>query len=92
MSIFLMGCYDAHSRQWKTVTKVHSGFDDATLDKHQADLGPKMTKIKGDFSKVPLWLDCTRQMVPDFVVKDPTDMPGLAADLILFCFLFVKTH
>jgi len=75
MSIFLMGCYDAHSRQWKTVTKVHSGFDDATLDKHQADLGPKMTKIKGDFSKVPLWLDCTRQMVPDFVVKDPTDMP-----------------
>ena len=25
MSIFLMGCYNAETRQWCTVTKVHSG-------------------------------------------------------------------
>ena len=75
MSIFLMGCYNQETRQWCTVTKVHSGFDDATLDRHQKDLGPKMVKIKGDYSKVPNWLDCTRQMVPDFVVKDPKDSP-----------------
>ena len=55
--------------------QVHSGFDDATLERHQSTLGPKMIKIKGDFNKVPLWLDCSRQMVPDFVVKDPTDSP-----------------
>ncbi|KAI8046838.1 hypothetical protein M5D96_003052 [Drosophila gunungcola] len=30
LSIFLMGCYDATGRLWKTVTKVHSGLDDAT--------------------------------------------------------------
>ena len=57
------------------LSQVHSGYDDATLERIQSTLGPKMTKIKGDYSKVPLWLDCTRQMVPDFVVKDPTDSP-----------------
>ena len=34
-----------------------------------------MVKIKGDFNKVPDWLDCTRQMVPDFVAKNPQKSP-----------------
>lgn len=32
LSIFLMGCYDHGTKRWKTVTKVHSGLDDATLN------------------------------------------------------------
>ncbi len=75
MSIFLMGCYDKESKQWCTVTKVHTGVDEATLDKLQGELQPNMVKIKGDYSKVPLWLNCTRQMAPDFVAKDPKKSP-----------------
>ena len=75
MSIFLMGCFDKTKSIWKTVTKVHTGHDDETLDRLQKELGPKMMKIKGNFDKVPVWLDCTRQMVPDFVAKDPKESP-----------------
>lgn len=74
MSIFLMGCYDGKS-QWRTVTKVHTGHDDETLDRLQGQLGPNMKKIKGNYDSVPSWLDCTRQMVPDFVAKDPKTSP-----------------
>lgn len=35
MSIFLMGCYDEAKRVWCTVTKVHGGHDDKTLEKLQ---------------------------------------------------------
>ncbi|XP_050527086.1 DNA ligase 3 isoform X2 [Daktulosphaira vitifoliae] len=35
MSIFLMGCYDAKKDVWCTVTKVHGGHDDKTLEKLQ---------------------------------------------------------
>ena len=34
-----------------------------------------MIKIKGNVDKVPDWLDCNRQMVPDFVAKNPKDSP-----------------
>ena len=34
-----------------------------------------MLKIKGNIDKIPLWLDCTRQMSPDFVAKDPKMSP-----------------
>ena len=34
-----------------------------------------MTKIKQDFNSVPHWMNCFRQMVPDFVVKDPKKSP-----------------
>ena len=70
-----MGCYDKFKQKWNTVTKVHTGVDDATLDKLQGQLTPLMTKIKQDFDKVPKWLKCTRQMAPDFVAKDPKKMP-----------------
>ena len=75
MSIFLMGCYDRNHHKWKTVTKVHTGHDDETLERLQKELEPNMSKIKGNFDRIPEWLDCTRQMSPDFVAKDPKLSP-----------------
>ncbi|KAF0294238.1 DNA ligase 3 [Amphibalanus amphitrite] len=71
MSVFLMGCFDG--RRWRTVTKVHGGHDDATLDRLQTEL--KMTKISKDPSRVPKWLECSKTMIPDFVVQDPQSSP-----------------
>ncbi|KAL0271537.1 UNVERIFIED_CONTAM: hypothetical protein PYX00_008599 [Menopon gallinae] len=73
MSIFLMGCYDESTKTWRTVTKVHSGHDDSTLERLQKELD--VIKISKDVSKVPSWLKCTKTMVPDFVAKDPRKMP-----------------
>ena len=75
MSIFLMGCYDHRSQTWKTVSKVHTGHDDETLERLQKELAPKVVKIKQNYDSVPSWLECSRQMAPDFVAKDPKDMP-----------------
>ena len=75
MSIFLMGCLDKRTSRWKTVTKVHTGHDDETLERLQKELAANMAKIKGNLDRVPDWLDCTRQMVPDFVARNPKDSP-----------------
>ncbi|TRY78644.1 hypothetical protein TCAL_13609 [Tigriopus californicus] len=75
MSIFLMGCLNHAKTKWHTVTKVHTGLDDNELERVQKELEPNMEKIKGDYSKIPNWLDCTRQMTPDFVAKDPKCSP-----------------
>lgn len=32
LSIFLMGCFDEKRNVWKTVTKVHTGLDDAAME------------------------------------------------------------
>lgn len=37
LSIFLMGCFDETRKVWKTVTKVHTGLDDAAMDKLQVN-------------------------------------------------------
>ncbi|XP_050527084.1 DNA ligase 3 isoform X1 [Daktulosphaira vitifoliae] len=73
MSIFLMGCYDAKKDVWCTVTKVHGGHDDKTLEKLQSEL--KMVKISKDATKIPAWLKCTKTMIPDFIAEDPKEMP-----------------
>lgn len=73
MSVFLMGCYDPGRRIWCTVTKVHTGHDDETLEMLQTELD--MVKISKDMSKVPSWLSCTKTMVPDFVARDPKAQP-----------------
>ncbi|KAL1509486.1 hypothetical protein ABEB36_004211 [Hypothenemus hampei] len=73
MSVFLMGCYNENTKKFCTVTKVHTGHDDQTLDRLQSEL--KMVKISGDPDKVPKWLNCTRTMVPDFVAEDPKQQP-----------------
>ncbi|XP_066998316.2 DNA ligase 3 isoform X2 [Anabrus simplex] len=73
MSVFLMGCWDPVQKKWCTVTKVHTGHDDKTLERLQSEL--KMKKISRDPSQVPSWLKCTKTMIPDFVAKDPKEMP-----------------
>lgn len=73
MSVFLMGCYNPNSKRFGTVTKVHTGHDDSTLEKLQKEL--VMEKISQDASKVPRWLNCTKTMIPDFVAKDPKQQP-----------------
>ncbi|XP_049862584.1 DNA ligase 3 isoform X3 [Schistocerca gregaria] len=75
MSVFLMGCYDTYRDKWCTVTKVHTGHDDKTLERLQDELGPQVTKISKEASRVPSWLNCTKTMIPDFVAKDPKSMP-----------------
>ncbi|XP_023939121.2 DNA ligase 3 [Bicyclus anynana] len=75
MSVFLMGCIDPKRNYWVTVTKVHTGHDDSTLERLQKELGPLMVKISQDYTKIPPWLDCNKGMVPDFVAKDPKKQP-----------------
>ncbi|CAH0723632.1 unnamed protein product, partial [Brenthis ino] len=75
MSVFLMGCLDTRRNRWVTVTKVHTGHDDSTLERLQKELGPLMVKISQDNTKVPYWLDCNKGMVPDFVALDPKKQP-----------------
>ncbi|KAI5636356.1 ATP dependent DNA ligase domain-containing protein [Phthorimaea operculella] len=75
MSVFLMGCLDKRRNKWVTVTKVHTGHDDATLERLQKELGPLMVKISQEYAKVPSWLDCNKGMVPDFVALDPKKQP-----------------
>ncbi|XP_024939791.1 DNA ligase 3 isoform X2 [Cephus cinctus] len=73
MSIFLMGCYDEERDCWLTVTKVHTGHDDATLAQLQSELD--MVKISKDPNLVPKWLKANKPMIPDFVAKDPKKQP-----------------
>ncbi|XP_032454032.1 DNA ligase 3 isoform X2 [Nasonia vitripennis] len=73
MSVFLMGCYDPDSDIWVTVTKVHTGHDDATLAKLQTSLD--MIKIGKDPGLIPRWLRANKPMIPDFVAKDPKKQP-----------------
>ncbi|XP_076632497.1 DNA ligase 3 [Colletes latitarsis] len=73
MSVFLMGCYDEERQVWLTVTKVHTGHDDATLTMLQDELD--MVKISKDPGKVPPWLRANKPMIPDFVARDPKKQP-----------------
>ncbi|XP_063390729.1 DNA ligase 3 [Cydia fagiglandana] len=75
MSVFLMGCLDTRRNKWVTVTKVHTGHDDSTLERLQKELGPLMLKISQDGNKIPSWLDCNKGLIPDFVAKDPKEQP-----------------
>uniref|UniRef100_A0A8D8WGN6 DNA ligase n=1 Tax=Cacopsylla melanoneura TaxID=428564 RepID=A0A8D8WGN6_9HEMI len=73
MSVFLMGCYDPDKKKWCTVTKVHGGHDDKTLERLQTELD--MVKISKDATRVPDWLNCKKTMIPDFVARDPKAQP-----------------
>ncbi|XP_067217037.1 DNA ligase 3 isoform X2 [Linepithema humile] len=73
MSVFLMGCYDEEHDRWLTVTKVHTGHDDATLAALQDELD--MIKIGKDMEKLPSWLHAKKPMVPDFIARDPKKQP-----------------
>ena len=72
MSVFLMGCWDEARKKFCTVTKCHSGFDDAALDRLQKEL--KMIKIDKDKSRLPDWLNINTanvNQIPEFVAQDP---------------------
>ncbi|TPP65437.1 DNA ligase [Fasciola gigantica] len=71
MSVFLMGAYDPESRKFATVTKCGNGFTDELLTQLQKDL--KMFKISKE--SVPSWLHVSKQLIPNFVVKDPKEAP-----------------
>ena len=68
MSTYLLGVHDPGSDGFLTVTKC-SGIDDKTLEKLNAEL--EVTKINKNMGKVPGWLSVSKNLVPDFVVKDP---------------------
>lgn len=95
MSVFLMGCLDKRRNRWVTVTKVHTGHDDTTLERLQKELSPLMLKISQDYNKLPNWLDCNKGMVPDFIAMDPKKQPvweitGMYILLLLvFYFIYV---
>ncbi|XP_053945506.1 DNA ligase 3 [Anastrepha ludens] len=73
LSIFLMGCYDNSDRLWKTVTKVHSGLDDAENEKVHEELMQLMDRA--DSNRLPSWLLCKRSLVPDYIAKVASKMP-----------------
>ncbi|ADD73729.1 DNA ligase [Lymantria xylina nucleopolyhedrovirus] len=73
LSVFLMGCLNREYNVWTTVTKVHSGLDDATLTAVSKALLPLMEPaMRND---LPEWFDCDRCMVPDLLAADPEKMP-----------------
>ncbi|XP_037951017.1 DNA ligase 3 [Teleopsis dalmanni] len=73
LSIFLMGCYDLRDHLWKTVTKVHSGLDDATNE----EIHEKLMKLmeRADPNKLPTWFLCKKPLVPDYIAKCADKMP-----------------
>uniref|UniRef100_A0A034VFR9 DNA ligase n=1 Tax=Bactrocera dorsalis TaxID=27457 RepID=A0A034VFR9_BACDO len=73
LSIFLMGCYDSRDMLWKTVTKVHSGLDDAENERVHEELMNLMERA--DPNHVPNWLLCKKALVPDYLAKVPNKMP-----------------
>lgn len=73
LSIFLMGCFDNRDFLWKTVTRVHTGLDDnARLEMHDELL--KLME-RSNPHLVPTWFLCNKPLLPDFVAKDPLQMP-----------------
>ena len=52
---------------------MHSGLDDATIDKLQNELKPLMQKCDG--KNLPKWLKCNTSMVPDYIARIPENMP-----------------
>uniref|UniRef100_A0AAF5PYJ8 DNA ligase 3 n=1 Tax=Wuchereria bancrofti TaxID=6293 RepID=A0AAF5PYJ8_WUCBA len=75
MSVFLMGVYDEEKQKFCTVTKCGNGHDDATLERINKELEPKMNKISRIYENLPEWIECSRSLVPDFIVIDPKESP-----------------
>lgn len=89
LSIYLMGCRDERMepgtpKEWKTVTKVGNGHDDATLGDLTKRYATFMVSTRGrpvrdaatgaevpGKPQIPAWLDVSSSHIPDVVVKDP---------------------
>lgn len=72
LSSFLMGCWDARDRRWKTVCKCSNGLDDKQLADLQTSL--KMTKCGRD-APAPPWLDIKKELMPDYMIQDVETAP-----------------
>ena len=59
-----MNCEDLHPRH-----------DDATLAVISGKLMSTGVKIKGDYNQKPAWLNISRGLMPDYLVKDPLTSP-----------------
>ncbi|KAG5684185.1 hypothetical protein PVAND_013425 [Polypedilum vanderplanki] len=73
-SIYLMGCHDEKLKIWKTVTKVHSGLDDMTIERMHKQLTPLVEPWNVN-KKLPDWVRIDRTLIPDVLAKDPFAMP-----------------
>lgn len=71
IATFLMGVYDKAEDVYKTVCKVYSGLTDDLIESLQNAFD--FVKIDCDPTKVPPWLKVSNSLVPNFVVKDPTE-------------------
>nr|BDT63206.1 MAG: DNA ligase 3-like protein [Hemigrapsus takanoi nimavirus]GBG35356.1 SCV_095-like protein [Hemigrapsus takanoi nimavirus] len=74
LSTFLMGCLDKRTGEWKTVTKAHTGLDDATLKRLQDEMKAIMVK-SGEEEGRSFKLVKSLAMKPDYIVKDPKKAP-----------------
>ncbi len=74
---FLMGCYDAKEKVWKTVCKVGNGFTDDELAAFQNILVPHLTMVHRKRASMPTWLRVHTSHLPDAVVTDPWQAPVL---------------
>ena len=70
LSVYLMGCYDPASKQWKTVTKCGNGLDDEELKSYDEQLRPKLVKL--DKKNIPSWLSCDK--VRSMLVADHSQL------------------
>ncbi|ETO12360.1 hypothetical protein RFI_25015 [Reticulomyxa filosa] len=70
-STFLTGVLDSNLQQFKTVCKVHNGLDDEQLKTFTNTLD--MVEFNQD--ECPLWLDVTRTLEPDWIVRNPKKSP-----------------
>eukprot|EP01132_Coremiostelium_polycephalum_P009372 gene9372-11513_t len=73
ITVFLLGVYDSENKVYKTLVKASSGIDDKTIKNIQPLLLEKMTKISKDITKIPSWINCTKQYAPDYIIKSYKD-------------------
>lgn len=71
--------------KWCTVSKVHTGHDDATLERLQEELAPNMEKIKGDHTRMPSWIKVEFDNLIIFVITQ--DLIKLVCKLKKILFL-----
>lgn len=73
MSVFLMGVFDGST--WRTVCKCGNGHDNSAIDTINKELARNMTRTYNRKEGLPSWLCVHSSLVPDFVVRDPTQSP-----------------
>ncbi|KAK8372002.1 hypothetical protein O3P69_014208 [Scylla paramamosain] len=74
LSTFLMGCLDKRTGEWKTVTKLHAGLDNAMLERLQGEIKAIIVK-DGKEEGRSFKLVKSLAMKPDFNVNDPKKAP-----------------